>query len=282
MARLATVAAFGFPDFNPPSLLAVYKRLGCDTLQFYRNVKNPPTVREALDIAQSLDMTFDSIHGVFGPEYDPSSTDEAFRAAAVETYRHEGELACELGGTGIVVHPAPMCPDPARITLESRMTRIDPMLRSMEELARIGEELGVIYLIENIPGNYYFGSDPRQLADMIRKFNSPHLRMCFDTGHAHMTTRSSAAQDLSFCLDVVSYFHINDNDRRLDAHLIPGQGTIDWNAIAAQIARLPAQTSVMLELFHSGQEMNRQITLGLGENLRAWLALGKGTRAAVE
>ncbi len=276
MARLATVAAFGFPDFNPPTLLSVYQRLGCTSLQFYRNVKNPPSVKEALDVARALGMTYDSIHGVFGPEHDPSSPDDAVRATAIETYRGEGELALQLGGTGVVVHPAPMCPDPPSITDQSRIGRVAPMRSSMEELARIGERLGVIYLIENIPANYYFGSQPRMLAQMIRQVDSPNLRMCFDTGHAHMTTGASVAQDLADCLDVISYFHINDNDRRLDAHLIPGQGTIDWPAVAAQIAKLPADTSVMLELFHSEAEMNRQITIGLGDKLRQWLAVGQG------
>lgn len=278
MARLATVAAFGFPDFNPPTLLAIYQRLGCTSLQYYRNVKNPPSHQEALDVARALGMTYDSIHGVFGPEHDPSSPDDAIRAAAIETYRCEGELALQLGGTGVVVHPAPMCPDPPSITAQSRITRIPPMQMSMEELARIGEQLGVIYLIENIPANYYFGSDPQMLARMIRQVNSPNLRMCFDTGHAHMTTTSSVAQELAGCLDVISYFHVNDNDRRLDAHLIPGQGTIDWAAVALQIAKLPADTSAMLELFHSEAEMNRQVAIGLGDKLKTWLAIGQGTR----
>lgn len=277
MARLATVAAFGFPDFNPPTLLSVYQRLGCKTLQFYRNVKNPPTVQEALDVARDVGMTYDSIHGVFGPEHDPSSLEAEIRAEAMATYRSEGELVRELGGTGVVVHPAPMCPDPVRISPASRDARIDPMRQSMDELARLGEELGVIYLVENIPSNYYFGSDAQQLADMLRQVNSPNLRMCFDTGHAHMTTKKTVAQDLMDCLDVVSYFHINDNDRRLDAHAIPGQGTIDWPSLATVIAKLPMDVSVMLELFHSEAEMSRQITIGLGDKLKAWLALGQGT-----
>ena len=280
MARLATVAAFGFPDFNPPTLLAVYQRLGCTTLQFYRNVKNPPTQQEAMDVARSLGMSFDSIHGVFGPEHDPSSTEESIRAAAMQTYRSEGELVRQLGGTGVVVHPAPMCPGPPVLTKASQSLRVEPMQKSMEELARMGEEMGVIYLIENIPANYYFGSDPQLLAQMIRKVNSPNLRMCFDTGHAHMTTTTSVAQEIAGCLDVISYFHINDNDRKLDAHLIPGQGTIDWPAVSQEIARLPADVSVMLELFHSEAEMNRQVMLGLGDRLKNWLAVGRGTSGA--
>jgi sugar phosphate isomerase/epimerase len=276
MARLATVAAFGFTDFNPPTLLSIYKRLGCTSLQFYRNVKNPPTVAEALAVARDLGMPFDSIHGVFGPQHDPSSTDEPTRLAAIDTYREEGLLARDLGGPAVVVHPAPMCPDPRLNTPDGKARREAPLLRSMEALTRMGEELGVVYLIENIPGNYFFGSDARQLAGMIRSFGSPHLRMCFDTGHAHMSTTTTAAEDLAACLDVVTYFHINDNDRKLDAHLIPGRGTIDWPALAAQIALLPAGTSAMLELFNLEPEMVRQLEGGLGDRLRGWLALDRG------
>jgi len=276
MARLATVAAFGFDDFNPPTLLAVYQRLGCTSLQFYRNVKNPPTVAEALAVANDLGLAFDSIHGVFGHEHDPSSPDEGIRRAALATYQHEAELAAQLGGPAVVVHPAPMCPDPSRINDVVRAQRIDPMRQSMEDLARLGEKQGAVFLIENIPGNYFFGSDARQLAQMIRAVGSPNLRMCFDTGHAHMTTRDSAAADLAACLDVVGYFHINDNLGTMDAHLIPGQGSLNWTAIAEQIGRLPRDVPAMLELFHVEAEMARQADEGLGQRLRQWLAVGGG------
>lgn len=272
MARLATIAAFGFADFNPPTLLPLYRRLGCMAGQFYRNTADPPEPNEARRIMADAGVPCDSIHGLFGAELDPSSPDDPTRRRAVQTYRLEGELALSLGGPRVVVHPAPMARDAAAISPASRAARVDPLRHSMDELADIGERLGVIYLLENIPDTYHFGSDPIQLAQLIRTLNHPNVRMCFDTGHAHMC-RLRLGETLDACRDVIGYVHVNDNDAAQDSHQIPGLGTIPWDALAPHMADLPAATPAMLELFYSEADITQAIGQGLAEQLRRWLAI---------
>ena len=271
MAYLATIAAFGFADFNPPTLLKLYRRLGCRTCQFYRNVDNPPDPRDARKLAEDLDMPFDSIHGLFGPEQDPSSTDQNVRLQTIETYRREGELALTLGGPMVVVHPGAPTDDPAAVTDAQRAARVDPMRKTMEELAKIGEQSGVTYLIENIPYEYHFGSDPMLLAQMVRDLGHPSVRMCVDTGHAHITT--GAAATLDACSDVIAYLHVTDNDGTVDDHRTPGEGTVPWPELTERIARLGPRMPAMLELFCSEEELTAQIDNGLGERLTQWLAI---------
>ncbi len=273
MAYLATIAAFGFADFNPPTLLNVYKRLGCRTCQFYRNVDNPPDPHDARKLVHDLGMPFDSIHGVFGPEHDPSSPDQSMRRQAMETCRREGELALTLQGPMVVVHPGPPADDPATITPADRAARIDPMRRTIAELALIGEQMGVTYLIENIPNDYYFGSDPVLLAQMVRDLDHRSVRMCVDTGHAHMTSGAAAALDA--CADVTAYLHVTDNDGTVDDHRVPGDGTVQWSELTERITRLGPHMPAMLELFCSEQELEEQIAAGLGERLEQWLALDR-------
>ncbi len=270
MARLASVAAFGFPDLDTPALLGLFGRLGCVNSQFYRNPQNPPDADEARRMADDLGLPFDSLHGWFGDRFDPSSTDEATRLASIEAYRAEGELAARLDARRVVVHPAPAAAKGSPPTEASRAERIGPLTKSLEDLARIGEGLGVVYLIENIPAGYRFGSDPAQLAGMVRALNHPSVRMCFDTGHAHMTGGADTA--LRDCLDVIGYVHINDNDGRDDAHLIPGEGTVPWAAMQPSFASLPGDTAVMLELFTPQPQLLAAIESGLAERLADWLA----------
>lgn len=271
MAKLATIAAFGFSDFNPATLLAVYRRWGCQTCQFYRNPAHPPLPSDARKLVNDLGIPFDSIHGLFGPEHDPSSPDEPTRKRTIAVYQREGELSLALGGPKVVVHPAPMAMDPTTITPATRSTRKEPMRRSMMELADIGQRLGVTYLIENIPGNYFFGHDPAELARMIRAINRPNLRMCLDVGHAHMTT--TAVDALRECADVIDYLHVHDNDGHVDSHQIPGQGTVPWTRVRPAIAALPRDTSAMLELFEPEPVIEQQISLGVPAKLVNWLAL---------
>jgi len=271
MAHLATIAPFGFPDFNPPTHFQAYRRLGCRSLQFYRNEQNPPRPEDALRIARNAGMPFDSIHGLFGRAYDPSCPDEAVRKSAVETYIREGELAVRLGGPVVVVHPGPPALNTNDITPATITARVDPLRRTMDDLAAIGDRLGVTYLFENIPPNYHFGSDPGQLAALVRAVDHPRIRMCFDTGHAHLTSGAIAALDA--CADVIEYVHVNDNAGDIDSHLIPGDGTIPWDEVSTRLAAMRHDLPVMLELFQPESEIRARCDAGLAAELSRWLAI---------
>ncbi len=216
-------------------------------------------------------MRIDSVHGVFGPDYDPSSPVDAVRQQAVETYRREGELAVELGGPMVVVHPGPSAEYETHVYPRSDDERIKPLRRTMADLARIGEQLGVIYLIENIPNDCHMGGEAPRLGAMIRELDHPNVRMCFDTGHANMT--GDAVRDFDACADVIGYVHVHDNHGKLDNHRMPGDGTIDWAALGPRIAQLPDGASAMLELFFSEQEMIEAEREGFGERVCAWLSV---------
>jgi len=269
MATLSTVAAFGFDDFDPPVTLGLYKQLGCQSSQFYRNENNPPTVEDAIRIADDAGLPFDSIHGVFGEQYDPSNPDEAFRRQTVEVYQREGELAIALGGPMVVVHPSSMRPPDQSLSPDDRAVRMAALRKSIDELTVIGEKLGVTYLWENITFPFWVGADPIELAGILREVNSPAARMCFDTGHALMT--GTVADRLAACSDVVSYMHVHDNNGEEDSHLMPGDGVTDWPAITAALRSKQIDVPAMLEVFYLEQQLTGCVKAGLGEKLAEWL-----------
>jgi sugar phosphate isomerase/epimerase len=266
MAYLATVASFNFADIPTGAMLRVFRELGCVRSQFYRNQAVPFSASGARALADECRLAFDSIHGVFGPEFDPSSPDEPTRRSAVKTYENEGRLAVELGGPMVVVHPSPIVPNGVSFT-PNDPARAEPLRRSIQELADIGERIGVVYLLENQPENYRIGSDPRLVARFVREANRASVRMCFDVGHAHLTSADGAARALRDCRDVVAYIHVHDNDGKLDRHLIPGQGSVDWSAVGEVIATMPAQTPAMLECFQPEAEFRAEMAAGLGARL---------------
>ncbi len=73
------------------------------------------------------------------------------------------------------------------------------------------------------------------------------------------------------CLDVIKYLHINDNNARVDAHLIPGYGTCEWEQLTPLIARLPQRTSAMLDIFPTRFQIASEISSGLRAQLTKWL-----------
>ncbi|HAI11394.1 MAG TPA: hypothetical protein DCM28_06785 [Phycisphaerales bacterium] len=267
MAYLATIASFGFADFDPPALLDVYKQLGCVALQYYRNESNPPDIKYVKQVADDLGLGYDSIHGVFGKKYDPSSPDESVRKASVQVYRLEAELALQLGGPKVVVHPGSPTADGKPLSDPQRTQRQAPLKQSMHELAQMGQELGVTFLMENIPATFNAGSDPGALATMIRQINSPNLKMCFDTGHAHMTC--DVVEHFKQSLDVIDYMHISDNNQKFDSHLIPGHGSIDWDTLGPLMTQFDG--AAMLELFFPLGMMELELAGGLADVLKQCL-----------
>lgn len=274
MASLAVTAPFGF-TFDTVRLLRAYKALGVCTAQFYRNEKAPPTVAEALKASTDAGVPFDSIHGVFGPHLDPSGPDAVHREHCLKVYEDEGRLARDLGGPMVVVHPSAQAPDLKPWTLQQvqeqslvRWPRLDEWLK---RLAEIGERLGVVYLIENQPLNCALGHDPAALAAGIARANSNKIRMCLDTGHAHITSDTVSA--VAACASVLSYIHIHDNDAVLDDHRMPGDGTIDWSAFAAALSASGNQSPRMFEVFYEEAKIEALAAAGFGKTLAKMCAV---------
>lgn len=275
MPRLATVAAFGFDDFHPPQTLALYQRMGCRTSQFYRNEANPPAVDEAVGVCNDAGLPIDSIHGVFGNAYDPSSPDEDSRRKTVDVYKREGELALALGGPMVVVHPSPMTPDTREPTTAERQARLAPLMRSMEELARAGEDHGVVYLMENLPATFWIGHEPAVLAGWVREIDSPYLRMCFDTGHALIT---GTLDQLGDAADVIEYMHLHDNDRTQDNHLMPGDGVTEWRALGEEVLAHNLHVPLMLEVFYLADQLAASVDGPLPDQMTEWFDLKRSNQ----
>ncbi|MEQ9617026.1 MAG: sugar phosphate isomerase/epimerase family protein [Phycisphaerales bacterium] len=266
--RLSTTLPFGF-DFDTRRFIEAYKGVGCESGQYYRNLLNAPSVREIRAVSAACSMPIDSIHGVFGWRYDPSSPDEEMRRFCLEQYELEGALARDLGDPMVVVHPsanrADMIPYEASDAKWHQTQRWGHLDDFMRRLADIGERLGVTYLIENVPFMFPLGHDAPALARRILGVGSERLRMCFDTGHAHIT--GSTPDDLRACAGAIAYVHVNDNDGVADSHLMPGDGTIDWAAVSAAVRETELAVPMMLEVFYPEFTVEELTEAGLAERL---------------
>jgi len=268
MATLACIAPFGF-SFDPERFLAAYRAVGCTVCQFYRNEQKPPRVADALKAAHAAGMSFDSIHGVFGFHIDPSSPDVKHRQRCLEIYENEGKLCRELGGKMIVVHPAAWNPGMRSMTAEeidrASVPRWPSLNEFMHRLGEIGERIGVTYLIENQPMNCPLGHDTVRLSKAVLAVGSPAIRMCLDTGHAHMTGDLVAA--VKGALPAIAYFHIHDNDAKVDDHRMPGDGTVDWTAFGELLRTSGSTATCMLEVFYEEARVEELGRNGLADRL---------------
>lgn len=267
--RLGTVAPVGFDDFASPQWMECMKKLGCTTVQVYRNRhgndsahSGPVTVEQIHEYLDMVQLPCDSIHGVYGNDVDVSSPDEPTRRMAVRSFMEEGKLSAKLGSPMVVVHCSGIYP--GGLDAKDLRARKTSLLKSMRELGVFGQAEGVRFAFENLPEYHAIGSSAAELCNMLDEIDSPAVGMCFDTGHANMC--GNVCDALNAARRII-YIHASDNNSRKDEHLMPGKGTIAWDDLAAAIAKKQYSGVFMLEIFHSVEELNVLINAGWRDRL---------------
>ena len=262
--RLGTVAPVGFQEFPPAPWLGCMRELGCAAVQVYRNQAAAVSRREIRDAIAAGGMPCDSVHGIFGEQFDPSSPLEQARRFAVDAYRAEGELAAEIGGPLVVVH----CSTIRRegVSPQERLIRLAQLRKSILDLGFFGNDIGVRYAFENLPAYHPVGSDMAELAGLLRQSNAPSAGICLDSGHANMI--GDPAQAVAQADGQIIYVHLNDNSGGADEHLMPTYGRVDMVALGRALHRAGYDGTLMLEVFYSLEDLRRLIGEGCAGRLR--------------
>jgi len=134
---------------------------------------------------------------------------------------------------------------------EYDLRKFDAAFTSIEHLKIFAKERGVSLLLENIPNEL---STPQHLLNFL-EYTRLDLKLCFDTGHAHMGTGVEAAFGLLQSRTVST--HVHDNKHEKDEHLLPYDGGIDWERTLRGFRgawEAGGQFPVLFELRHSGPE----------------------------
>ena len=141
----------------------------------------------------------------------------------------------------------------------------EALYRSLDELLPLAEKLAVVICLEN-------GMTPLNSAEALvsymRKYESPFLGVCFDTGHANrkelggrfpegavpeswekfgLTIRweKNIAETLQ---PYIVNCHIHDNYGERDDHNLPGCGNIDWKRILSVLRNAPRLRNIQSEV----------------------------------
>jgi sugar phosphate isomerase/epimerase len=270
--QLGTIAAIGFDEFEPSRWLACFRELGCTVVQAYRNTSRNISLEQMRQAIAAGGMPCDSLHGIFGEEFDPSAPLEEARRFAVDTFKSEGQLCLDLGGSLVVVHCSTI--RASGISPRERLLRVDQLKRSIEDLGRHGQAIGVRYAFENLPAYHPLGSDVGELAGILRQVGAPSTGICFDCGHAHMVGDVASAVRLGG--DQIIYVHISDNSGKGDEHEMLTCGTIDAAAMARALRDIRYSGTMMLEVFYGLDRLRQVINDGCAKRLAGVLAIANG------
>lgn len=123
------------------------------------------------------------------------------------------------------------------------MFKFDAALSSIEHLRAFAKPLGVRVLLENIPNEL---STPERLVELLRTSHFDDVGVCFDFGHAHIGDGVEPSFEL--LKTYIRSTHTHDNKKDRDAHLWPGEGSIEWTKAMEMLRSAPQVPPILLEV----------------------------------
>ena len=176
-------------------------------------------------IRRTLSENGIKINQIHGPwRYPPNDATEDDRAALFGKMAKAVAIAKHLGAKYMAVHPLM----PYGVNKPDNPDEVYEInKRYYKALADVSGKLGVTVCLENMPHPNFPLASTESILKLIEDIGSPHLKLCFDTGHANVTGESigNSVRAAGKNLKIV---HVHDNMGDKDSHLPPYEGTVDF------------------------------------------------------
>jgi sugar phosphate isomerase/epimerase len=239
-AHLAEIASYGFEavelfatrshfDYHDAAAIARLKQWLSETGLALHGIHAP--------IADSL------IDGRWGGTFSTAVSDATRRQSAVREIDAALRVAQAIPVDVLVVHLG----TPTVMKMPGDNAR-NAALRSVEEICRLTEPLGVRVALEVIPNDL---STPASLVGMLeRDIEAPHAGICMDFGHAFLM--GDIADAIETSAEHLITTHVHDNRRRDDDHLAPYLGTLPWDAALMSMQKIGYEGTYLFEVANTG------------------------------
>jgi sugar phosphate isomerase/epimerase len=238
-----------------PALLAEIAQAGIPSIEifcspFHFNYREQRTIRDVSDCLAEYRLELHSLHSPTERESAPgresgvpisiSDIERIRRLDAVDEVKRALEVAERIPFRFLVQHLGH-----GRQPADQRM--LDAAFNSLEHLVIFAKQRGVVIALENTPSE--IGS-PLTLQHFIADTHLHDLRLCFDIGHAHLEDGIDASFEAM--RERIATTHLHDNHGEKDEHLLPYEGSLDWDAALEALASSPQPLPLVLELKEQG------------------------------
>jgi sugar phosphate isomerase/epimerase len=233
-----------------PALLAEISHAGVAGVEIFCapqhfTYREPQAVRELAEALGEYHLEVHALHSPTERDLSPgresgvpisiSDTERIRRLDAVDEVKRALEVAERIPFRYLVQHMGH-----GRQSADPR--KLDAAFSSLEQLSIFAKARGVTIALENTPDEL---GAPASLQHFIADTHLHDLRLCFDTGHAHIEEGVEVGFDAM--RERVVTAHIHDNHGEKDEHLLPYEGNIDWEAGLAALANAPQSVALVLE-----------------------------------
>jgi sugar phosphate isomerase/epimerase len=208
--------------------------------------RSQEAVRGLADILSEHQLELHSLHAPTergstaqrdsGVSISISETERIRRIDAVDEIKRALEVAERLPFRYFIQHLAH-----GRQASDPR--KLDAAFSALEHLTVFAKARGATIAIENTPGEL---TSPMTIQHFIEDTHLHDLKLCFDIGHAHIEDGVDASFETMRSRVVTTHIHDNHGDK--DQHLVPYEGTIDWDKALSAIADVDEPLPIVLEL----------------------------------
>jgi sugar phosphate isomerase/epimerase len=211
---------------------------------------------------KELDLKVKGIHasqGVSREPFNPDNPVEIFtddtkhyaslneynRLAGVELVKNRVDLAQALDAGAIVLHFGQPF-EIFEVNEEYRNRVYCQAMKSFDELEYYCKTRGIVICLENA------STTPRkhtayELDTLFKRYDKDFLGFCFDTGHGNVACKANCLEYAERYNDRLFMIHIHDNHGERDEHILPFDGTFNWEGFAKVLARSPYELPVLME-----------------------------------
>ena len=177
----------------------------------------------------------------------PGAIEPRIRQVTVERLRRVFELIPLFLPRAIVCHPS----FDEKYYISCEQLWLENSLETWRSL--LGYVLGTetIIAMENV-----YERGPHQIRPLLDALDSPHVRFCFDTGHANAFGSASYAEWLEQLGGSLGEVHVHDNNGVTDEHLPVGEGNFPFREFFTEVRQRNLAPILTVES-HSEQSLLR-------------------------
>jgi sugar phosphate isomerase/epimerase len=168
--------------------------------------------------------------------------DPHYRRIRIEHTKRALTLAREIGSPCITTEPGgPVEPG------DSWASALKLFVEMIKPVAEHAEREGVLLLVEPEPGLLIESTE--QFEEFMGRIDSPAVGLNFDVGHMYCVGEDPA-ESLRRLARFVKHVHVEDiAASRVHAHLVPGQGAIDFGKLLGTVREIGYTGWLTVELY---------------------------------
>jgi sugar phosphate isomerase/epimerase len=208
-------------------------------------------------IAQLADWLKDTglaLHGIHAPIVESMRALDQWGAAISNAVGDSGQRQAAVREAELALRIARQVPAEVFVvhlgtpTVQGGENNRTAALRSVEEICRLAEPLGIRVALEVIPNPL---SDPGALVAMLeRELEFPRTGICFDFGHAFLM--GDVPDAIEAVAEHLVTTHVHDNGGKKDDHLVPFEGRINWDMALMTMLKVGYDGTYLMELANTG------------------------------